>query len=60
MKSSHQGITASSGILHLPQIEVYRCYKHIFASINKIKLQPLIYHLEEDQYKIYMSGEIYQ
>ena len=60
MESLHQLITARLGIINLLQIKIYRWYKNIITSINKIKYQPLIYSIEEDQNKIYMSGEIYQ
>ena len=56
----HQIITASLWIISLPKIEVYKWYQNIFTSIKKNKYQPLICCLKEDQYKIYMSGEIYQ
>jgi len=60
MESVHQMITANLWIIKLLRRKIYRCYKNIFAIINKIKSQPLIYRFEEEQYKIYMSGEIYQ
>ena len=60
MKLNHQILTASLGIINLLQIKIYRCYQNIFTNFNKIKYKPLVYHIEEDQNKIYMSGEIYR
>ncbi|BBD65055.1 hypothetical protein NIES4072_12810 [Nostoc commune NIES-4072] len=60
MVSVHQTITASVWIINLLRRKIYRFYKNIFEIINKIKYQPLIYRFEEEQYKNYMSGEIYQ
>ena len=59
MESVHQILTVSLWILRLQQREIYGCYK-ILLSINRIKSKLLSYRFEEDQYKIYMSGGIYQ
>ena len=60
MESLHQIIATTLEIINLLQIKIYRCYKNIFISIKIIKFKPLIYRFNEDQDKIYLSGEIYQ
>lgn len=59
MKLIHHILTASLWIISLQQRKVYRCYQ-IFISINRIKSKLLSYYFEEDQYKIYLPGGIYQ
>ncbi|PHM06556.1 hypothetical protein CK516_32765 [Nostoc sp. 'Peltigera malacea cyanobiont' DB3992] len=60
MESVHQIITVSLSILSLLQREVDECYRNIWASIKRIKSKLLSDRFEEDEYKIYMPGEIYQ
>lgn len=60
MESLYQIINASSGIINFLYIKIHKYYQNIFISINKIKYRLLIYSIEEDQNKMYMSGEIYQ
>lgn len=60
MKSGHQIITLGLSILNLLQIEIDGWYQNICTYIKRIKFKLLNYSFEEDQYKIYLPGEIYQ
>lgn len=60
MKSVHQIITVILWNLSLLQRGTSGYYDKIFKSIKMIKSQLLNYRFEEDQYKIYMPGGIYQ
>lgn len=59
MESVQQIITVSLWIITLEKIEISGYYK-IFTNIKRIKFQLLSYRFEEDQYKIFMPGGIYQ
>ncbi len=60
MKSVHKIITVILRNLSLLQRGISGYYDKIFKSIKRIKSQLLSYRFEEDQYKIYMPGGIYQ
>lgn len=60
MKSVHQIITLGLSILNLLQIEIDGWHQNICTCIKRIKFKLLNYSFEEDQYKIYLPGEIYQ
>lgn len=59
MESLHQIIAVILLIISLLQRELDGWDNNILAGIKKIKSQPFIYRFQEDQYKIYLLGEIY-
>lgn len=60
MKSVHPIITVILWNLSLLQRGTSGYYNKIFKSIKRIKIQLLNYCFEEEKYKIYMPGGIYQ
>lgn len=60
MESVHQIIAVILLIISLLQRKLYGWNNNILAGIKQIKFKPFIYRFQEDQYKIYLPGEIYQ
>lgn len=60
MESIHQTLAVFLLIISLLQRELDGWENNILASIKKITFKPFIYRFQEDQYIIYLPGEIYQ
>ncbi|MEH2246105.1 hypothetical protein [Nostoc sp.] len=60
MELVHQIITVILLIISLLERELDGWDNNISAGIKEIKSKPFIYRFQEDQYNIYLPGEIYQ